>query len=612
MSLPPGLPWSVGGAARDLAVAWSEQPALYVGPAVIASCAVLVSAALAAAPERLRVARARAGSRGLFATLVVVTILLGRWPGLALTERSPDESEDIASAWALCEDPRYGISADNHTHGPLALASSLLPLAVGWPIEYGSIRAVGLAMSMASCLLVYGMLAARFLEPVARAAAAPLALFLAWVGYSDYIAFNAEQPAMFLLLVAGFLAVRLGRGPESHAALRALACGAALGSVPLVKLQAGPLGATVAALAAVLLLRSGRAGRRRLLLLVAGAALPSVLLATYLVRAGIERHFWTNYVVSALEYSFVQPWGVFWPWLRERLADEWFVRFFVASTAAGLMATAMLAVRRRLHSAGTLLACLCLLVVALFSVYRSGHNYLHYMTFVHYPLALANGAAFAAVAEGLSITGARSALAVLFLAVNGLAPLWPSAREAADFLRLVPHDQMQGQELAREILRYASSGDRLAIWGFAPRYYVLTGLRPGTRYGHSGNAQSDPYFFRLYLEDFDRSRPPVFVDAEDAIFKAKLDDYPELAGRIARDYEQVAMVGATRLYVSRARLRALANSRPNRAAKASTPDERTSTRGSRKASSPVRHSPSSTVSAASNPAARTASTVASS
>ena len=613
MSIPPGLPWSVGGTARQLAVAWSEQRALYVGPAVMLSCAVLASAALAAAPERLRVPRALAGSRGLFAALVVLTILLGRWPGLALTEQNPDESEDIASAWSLREDPRYGISADNHTHGPLALASALLPLALGWPIEYGSVRAVGLAMSIASCLLVYGILAALFPEAVARAGAAPLALFLAWVHYSDYVAFNAEQPAMFVLLVAGFLAVRLGRARGSHAALRALACGAALGSVPLVKLQAGPLGAAVAALAVVLLLRSGGAGPRRILPLFAGAALPSLLLAAYLVSAGIARHFWTNYVVSGLAYGFVQPWGVFWPWLRERAADEWFLRFFLASAAAGLVAAGVLAVRGRHHQAdGALLACVGLVGVALFSVYRSGHNYLHYMILVHYPLALANGAALGAVAARSSAGGARAALTLLFLAVNGLAPLWPSAREAADSLRLVPHDAMQGQEVAREILRYASPGERLVIWGWAPRYYILTGMRPGTRYGHSGFAQDNPYFFRLYIEDFDRSRPAVFVDAEDPIFKAKLDDYPELAARIARDYEQVATVGATRLYVSRTRLRALANSRSNRAANAFTPEDRTSTRGSRRGSSPARHSPSSTVTALRSPASRTASTVASS
>ena len=142
-----------------------------------------------------------------------------------------------------------------------------------------------------------------------------------------------------------------------------------------------------------------------------------------------------------------------------------------------------------------------------------------------------------------------------------MAPLWPSAGQANEALILAANDRMPGQEVAREIMRYASPGERLMIWGWAPRYYVLTGMRPGTRYGHSAFAHDDPYFFDLFVKDFDRSRPPVFVDAEDPIFKARLDAYPALAVRIARDYEQVAIVGETRIYVARTRLEALASSR---------------------------------------------------
>jgi hypothetical protein len=169
-------------------------------------------------------------------------------------------------------------------------------------LDYGAARLVGLALQLGSTFFLLGILCRFLREPVCRAALTPLTVCLAFMtdGW-DLLAYNAEQPLIFLLCAAAYGCARLATaGPTDDPVRWALVTGLALGLVPWGKLQAVPIALVLGGLALVCLVKRarelGRRWRAAGLALLAGGLAPAVAVGVYLATQDLFPHFWTTYV----------------------------------------------------------------------------------------------------------------------------------------------------------------------------------------------------------------------------------------------------------------------------------------------------------------------------
>jgi hypothetical protein len=118
---------------------------------------------------------------------------------------------------------------------------------------------------------------------------------------------------------------------------------------------------------------------------------------------------------------------------------------------------------------------------------------------------------------------------------------------------------------ARAISALARPGEYLAVWGWQSELYVDSQTVQATQHSDSiAELENGPYrdlARRRYVQEFEKTRPPIFADAVGPTSfgyhdRAKLghEQFPELAAIIASDYAFVADLDSTRLYVRKERL----------------------------------------------------------
>jgi hypothetical protein len=115
--------------------------------------------------------------------------------------------------------------------------------------------------------------------------------------------------------------------------------------------------------------------------------------------------------------------------------------------------------------------------------------------------------------------------------------------------------------IAKTILKYASPGESMAVWGWAPDLYVDTGLIQATRAGVIGPLKYFPlrqYFFKQYADDLINSNAKLFVDAvapKMIGFKDRETQghevFPEIARVINKNYRLVDEVQGVRIYLKK-------------------------------------------------------------
>ena len=106
-------------------------------------------------------------------------------------------------------------------------------------------------------------------------------------------------------------------------------------------------------------------------------------------------------------------------------------------------------------------------------------------------------------------------------------PVWGIYVATYDLFRTPTFDP--DAPVARAIRENAGDDRSLVVWGWRPDLYVLSGLTQGVRYPDSTfqiEARVYRQFFRdLYIQDFQYSRPAVFVDAVG--HSGDFHDYPQ-------------------------------------------------------------------------------------
>jgi hypothetical protein len=563
--------WSVSEVAHHAWLVVEEHLWLYWCLVYTALAGLIAQAAIPLVQRDLAGSTSFWTSRTVFAVLTIATVLLARWPGLAPVDIDPDESEDLAIALALREDPRYWVSAEGGTHGPL-VEFALLPVQLfGMELEYGAARLVGLALLLACLFFQFATLRTFFPERISRAAMTPPTVTIAFVTSPALIAYNAYYPTMFLGCAGALGCARLATGPATGVSRRALATGLALGLVPFSKLQAVPIAFTLAGLGVLCVVLRFRGRRRQqgaaLLALCAGGLGPAALVALYLWSQDLFSHFWVSYIGSNFGYaskaamSTYAKFRFFLEWAPESLGNL-FLPYFGSTIAIGLLLLCL--ARRGGWPWKLLLAGTAVLTASVYSVIASGYAFEDYLWFLVFPVTFLAGVVLAALYE----TERRGARRLLWGSVSLASVVIVTSLHAHQEDRLWPSSDPDQTDAVAELIRqYARPGERLVVWGYKDAYHVLTGLPPATlectyrtiQWKSAKTARGD-YFYRLFLRQFDQARPPVFVQAAGwapILFKEDewgLENFPELRNRVAARYVLVAEVDEARVYVAKERL----------------------------------------------------------
>jgi hypothetical protein len=525
----------------------------------------------------------RAGRSGaaFFLLVLCAFVVAARWPGLFYPKGfNPDEDQLLAAARALVLDPVFFRAAEAGSSGPLNVYPLLVSLSAGsWPTLF-SARLVGLGMICVALVAVYFAGRAVFSESAARFGALLPGVFFGLTNFWDFTHYTSEHVPMALLAVGWALSAwavfRKGMEFKGRVVLGCLAA-CVFSMVPFAKLQASmaAVGASVILVAGVFV--HGRTWRERFvaagIVCVAGVVLP-VGLVGFFAANGVLEYFWMSYIQNAVAYQGSGYRGnSMWKMLGMILFAKppmspddflWFSGAWASVVAGGILALLW----ARNQSApwrvwGFLVYAWVVLGLAVWTVTAPQRNYPHYLLFLPVAMGLVAMALVGVLKGKVSmkpIVWRASAMALLLvIGIGSMAvPRWQSPNSWAGLAEKWSAEKPG--EVAQRILEASGGKGRLCVWGYNPTYYSETGMVQSTRLSTSSALFNDnplrPFFLRTYVEDLQRHRPVVFVDAvapEQFVMMTKREEHghevvAEVRDFVASNYELFDEINGVRIY----------------------------------------------------------------
>ncbi|MEO6995182.1 MAG: hypothetical protein ABI273_16370 [Lacunisphaera sp.] len=510
---------------------------------------------------------ARLNRPWVFCATLLVAMAAWRWPAIFHYKPvNPDEAQFLAGALTMVARGQLWW-IDPTTSGPLVVLPLTLPHLVGFPVDFASGRIIGLLLEWG--MVVFGYLTLRHLhgDQKGRLLIMPLACFMIFLWFWDFVPYCSELAPLFLCALALWLGVTaFASDGETFRRGRLLACGVVLGAIPFSKLQVMPLGAAVGISLVVWILcapvRDAKKIGRNLLCLFGGVILGTGSLLVSLWCSGQWNEVYQSYIVHNLHYAEAR--GLPWSdsgYLLTYLTDfSWGFSLYHYG-ALLLLVLGLPAIGRA--SWRPLLLGVTLLLAAYAAVLVPGRLYPHYLLFLTLPLSLMVGILWGYLLAGQ--TRRYSAIAiVLFLAVGVISQLLNRVADRNSLHRLIaptnprdPVDQFINQN--------KMPGDSLAVWGWRPEFYVETQLPQATHEAHTeAQLNSHPqrdYFRARFVADLRATRPAFFIDSigpDDFQLKTPSlqghETFPELRDLIARDYAEIKTGGTFHLYLRRDRI----------------------------------------------------------
>jgi hypothetical protein len=500
-------------------------------------------------------------------------LFASRYPGLiADGPLNPDESQMLAGV--LTAQTRGLVpwkDFDMTTIGPITVWFLMGVAELGMPMTYQSLHVLAATiwtltslLTLVSARMAFGIRGARF--------ALLTLLIISLLGWSrDYLHFSSEAVPTLLLTAAALLVVKTLTSDLSlfSGAGAAFGCGALCALAFLAKLQALPIAAFLC-VAAVLPTIQDSWKRRALLTLAAftGAVLPVAILAFWLedqdaLALGIH-----SYVLGGASYGSSQSFGLVWGIkLFRDLSRGWglFPPIFLVVLLVFLFLLfkgwkPWLAGLRNLNLAlffGGWFA------TALFVVIFPSNRFNHHGIFLIAPVALL----MTYLACELSQTGIvkisrnqwvpfatpnesgalMTVIVALLLFVS--SPLLIYRYWFKNEVGKQPWDLYHAQ-VYRTIDALSGHGEPIAVWGWAPEIYVVSGRPSATRH-IIGHFLIDDNIARgmhrnTFMDDLRKSQPKLIIDVmADGFFtwrwnsKLKLvraESFPELAHFLSTHY----------------------------------------------------------------------------
>ncbi len=474
----------------------------------------------------------------LYCVLLIVALFVVRLPTFLPQMMNVDEGMFVTGAMKLRRYPVFWQSVDGTTSGPLNFYPLTLLNILGLPSDFATARLLNVICIGGAIAVVYRI--ARLFMPDWAARLTPLPPLAAAVAFrgNDFLHYSSECVAIVLIAIGTWLL--FAEHLSNHANwLRGAGIGLIVVSLPLAKLQAAPMAATVAVagIANAFFWHRGDTGRR-LLYILAGLAAGITTLLLFLVGFGVFGTFQQAYIVENILHANVYPPVTFQEFLEFCSIPDliWYEGGILMCLIYALGSSYYLETRRK--GSGKASSAFpgrpfCDLFVALlgaasmYAVYRPRTGYAHYLLFLLFPAALVGLRTLAwslhapKNEEPIGSTLTASRPAILFVAFTLALPFLIRATELRP-----PATSEVGMAAAPEHLpcsvcplmqRFVKADDLITIWGRGEELYVLTGTLPATRDTHMPvefwtHPQQD-YYRRRYLEDLRLHPPKLFLDA---------------------------------------------------------------------------------------------------
>jgi hypothetical protein len=486
-------------------------------------------------------------------------------------EINVDESSILAQAMRYLDDPIPWRSVNGGSGGPLNTWILFWAPLVGLKFTYLVARTTGLACTiltvLGTALGVRELIGNRY----ALLLSLPMTLLLCGTLNLDFVHFSSEQlPSAVCACVVWLLLLQTKR----LSLRRTFILGFLTGALPFTKLQVAPAGVLLflVALAITILSPACRATKIRSVLMLAtgGILLPSAILAP-VAFCGAWNDFLEFYLMEGIRYkntsSAATPSAL--QFLLHGSADfKTYWTAFCSLAIFSLLIQGTFCTRsgceERNRWLGGVFCFTAYLLLMTHLATRTGMGFPHYLFLLIAPTTFWAAACLAGPSVSPAHTGApqlsscppqspRFVLAgalsvVLCLQCLTFGALYRAAPQFVGSWGKSVHP------LIPLILQYSNPGDRMFVWGWAPKFHVLTGIPPATRFASNGLMTGSGEFPELYAkrlkEDLEKSKPRLILDATEEFrwptwppgFLAGHQAVPQLAEITFRDYRQVKRI----------------------------------------------------------------------
>lgn len=502
----------------------------------------------AAAPAALNIpakGNDRFFSLDLLSPAIVLAVLIGclvlmRLPSLVFPyELNVDESQFLSQGMKFLQDPRPWQAVDSNSSGPFNSYAISILLWMGFKANYILAHVLATLLVCLQVLLSYLIFLRIGSRIGALLGATTMVLFYGQTANPDFLHYSSELfPVLSLIL--GFYSFLVWSQSASLASdphrqtLVQLLTGLFLGTAPWLKIQASPIAGALAVITLMATLSSRgysltvRQRTTQALALCCGVVLPTVGMLAILIACGSLRDFWSSYILSSIarigplepmqliehcSHIFAEPHGLL-------LLDVFGLSLVLFLFSPSRSKAGWLATPAHRWVFGGLFT---YMVVALFAVCRSAQEFDHYSQFLVFPVTclavvLASDATAWLSGEQAGTPGRRTTLlSILVLgALILLCAGWSLHFESFYRGNPVPDAYVRIADMVGVIQR-TRCVKSLAIWGWTPGVYVLTGIPPATRDATGApvitRGPLQPYFRERFLADLRDSMPDMFIDS---------------------------------------------------------------------------------------------------
>jgi len=504
----------------------------------------------------------------LFAGTLAVALPVWRLRSLAYNgEINVDESLIIAQAMRYLDDPVPWRSVNGGSGGPLNTWILLWAPLLGVKFGYLAARITGLACTFLMILGTALSIREFVGNKLALLLTLPMCLLLCGTLNLDFVHFSSEQlPAAICTWVVWLILLQAKRVSQN----RAFMVGLLTGALPFTKLQVAPAAVLLFLIALTITIhpwmppKSFRAGS---LLLAGGLAVPALILVPVAI-CGAWGDFVEFYLLEGLRYKNVAT-------ATSPSALQFLMRGSVDFTTywtvfGGVALCGLGSVLFQFTNKRTSLKKPWLIGLGIVTAYsllmthlatRTGMGFPHYLmlliapTSLWFAACLGNPVQFLNEAKEASVAVEQSRTRDFWLVGGVSLVLLMQCFTFVRIYRATP--QFVGNwgnpvhPIVPLILQFATPQDRMFVWGWAPKFHVLTGIPPATRFTSNGllTASGDlPERYRRRLrEDLEKAKPKLILDATEEFrwptwppgLMAGHQAVPELAELVFRNYRQV-------------------------------------------------------------------------
>jgi hypothetical protein len=492
----------------------------------------------------------------LLLSVFTVTFVAFRLPILVFNVAlNPDESVFIVGAMTLAENPVYWESVDGCTSGPFSFyAITAFCEIFRQPYDYVSARIVGLCLMLSSMVLNFFTLRKFFSVASAAISTFCVVAFLSTTRYHDFVHFSSEQLPIFLLSIMSLLYAIMAKTQEIKKE-HLFWFGFVAGMVPFAKLQAAPISTMLALIVYWVVYQKKKPQFITYSsILTAGCLCMSVFLFVSGAALGFLDDFWLFYIKNNLGYGSNIS-------MLDGIIRSFSDRINIFTKAISVLGILILIFKvwykKEVRFTPVSLFILAFVASSLFSVFKPGFMFHHYLLLLVFPTTLLFGYFIKEVLSlpnvyqrKLSIASSLAIILAFTLTVDAKNE-FVTGNKAKRPMDISP--------ISHEILKYTLPNEPLVIWGESGKHYLETKRIQGIRWSHTywgmySDAQRK-LFQQEYAKQFQTILAPVFIDthANEGSFIVRkncgYETVPELKKVIDERYHFLAEINQQRIYV---------------------------------------------------------------